>query len=164
MRAKVLRGRGRSGSGRSGCGGSARCGVRLLEEWSFDQALLVDPRCVAALNGKGIALDELGRHGDAQAEYRSAWSLAPDDRAVLNNLALSLALSGQYDEAIALLTGLVQDRHATPRNRQNLALALSLKGDDAGAQRVARADLDDAAVSNNLRYLDTVRRLETAAK
>ena len=43
--------------------------------------------------------------------------------------------------------------------RQNLALALGLKGDDAGMARVAHTDLDEAAVAENQRFFATVRRL-----
>ena len=41
--------------------------------------------------------------------------------------------------------------------RQNLALALGLKGQSAEAARVARGDLDEGAVRDNQRFYDLVR-------
>jgi hypothetical protein len=42
---------------------------------------------------------------------------------------------------------------------KNLALALGMKGDEAGMARVAHADLDDAAIVENQRFFATMRRL-----
>lgn len=128
---------------------------------SFETALTLAPHSAPALNGLGVALDEIGRHGDAQGAYAAARQIAPGDPAILNNLGLSLALSGRYEEAIALLSGLVQDG-GTPRNRQNLALALALKGDAAASARVARVDLDAGAVASNLGYVERIRQLTAA--
>jgi Flp pilus assembly protein TadD len=114
---------------------------------------------VRALNAAGIAFDLLGRSREAQQSYRAALALQPDDRAARNNLGLSLALSGAYEQAIAELSKLTLDPGATPRMRQNLALALGLKGDEAGMARVAKADLDEAAIAENQRFFAAMRRL-----
>jgi Flp pilus assembly protein TadD len=121
--------------------------------------LAADPQQVRALNGAGIALDLLGRHQEAQQSYRIALAIKPDDRAVRNNLGLSLALGGNYDGAIADLSQLTLEPGTTARMRENLALALGLKGDDAGAAKIERADLDAQAIAENQRFFTTVRRL-----
>jgi Flp pilus assembly protein TadD len=125
----------------------------------FQAVIAADPKNVRALNAVGIALDLVGRSREAQQSYRAALALKPDDRAARNNLGLSLALSGAYDQAIAELSKLTLEPGATPRMRQNLALALGLKGDEAGMARVAKADLDDAAIAENQRFFVTMRRL-----
>ena len=48
----------------------------------------------------------LGRHAEAQAKYRQGIELAPDFLALRNNYGLSLAISGQPQEAIAQLAPL----------------------------------------------------------
>jgi Flp pilus assembly protein TadD len=49
---------------------------------------------------------------------------------------------------------------STPRIRQNLALALGLKGDDKSAERLLRAaDLDEQSVGGDLRYYAALRQL-----
>jgi len=82
---------------------------------------------------------------------------------VRNNLGLSLALSGAYDDAVAQLSMLTLERGATPRMRQNLALALGLKGDATNAARILRADLGEDAISTNLQYYEAVRGIGAAS-
>ena len=117
-----------------------------------DKALATDPRSTRALIGRGVALDMLGRHVEAQASYRGALAGAPDDVAGRSDLALSLALSGQYDEAIAIMTPLVRAPSATPRLRQNLALIYGLKGDQASARALSLADLGAKDTEDNLQF------------
>lgn len=126
---------------------------------AFEAALALNPGLPAAWNGKGVALDLLGRHGDAQLAYRTGLGSAPDDRVLRNNYGLSLALSGHYQQAVEVLSALAQEQGASSRNRQNLALALGLQGDKRDARAVAKTDLDEAEVESNLRFYDEVRRL-----
>jgi Flp pilus assembly protein TadD len=110
-------------------------------------------------NDKGVALDQLRRHNEAQQAYRAGLTDYPSDRALRNNLALSLAMSREFHEAETILRILASEPGATARTRQNLALVLGLEGDDAGARRVAQADLDGAALDNNERFYDYVRAM-----
>ncbi|MDC6700630.1 hypothetical protein, partial [Leclercia adecarboxylata] len=80
-----------------------------------------DPGNDVAANGRCVALDLLGRHGDDQQAYRAALLESPDDRTLRNNLGLSLVFTHNYDEAVTVLTELAQEPQATARNRQNLA-------------------------------------------
>src|SRR5438477_487162 len=59
-----------------------------------------DPKLLQLI---GVADDLMGQHGEAQARYRRGLELAPGDPVLSLNLALSLALTGNYDEAIARL-------------------------------------------------------------
>jgi Flp pilus assembly protein TadD len=141
--------------------GEHKSGDALAE---CDAILALDPRNVRAFNAKGVTLDEIGRSREAQEAYRAALVIDADDQAVRNNLGLSLALSGGYDEAITILSKLANEPGATPRMRQNLALALGLKGSKADAARIARVDLDEAATKSNLQFFDVVRGLLPAAE
>jgi len=84
---------------------------------------------------------------------------SPDDVNLRNNLALSLALAGAFDESIEMFRELAAAPGATPRVRQNLALVCGLAGQSEQAATVARIDLDDASVRNNLAYYQTLRGL-----
>jgi len=86
-------------------------------------------------------------------------AIDPDDQSTRNNLGLSLALSGDYDQAIAILGKLTLEPGATPRMRQNLSLALGLKGAKEDAARVSHGDLDQASIDANQKYFDAVRAL-----
>jgi Flp pilus assembly protein TadD/cell division protein FtsN len=120
-----------------------------------------DPRIFNAL---GVAHDLAGRHDLAQQDYRRGLSLAPDQVSLRNNLGLSQALSGDFNGAIATLSDLVSRPGATARNRQNLALVYGLAGDNTHAALVARSDLDEAAVRNNLAYFTLLRSLDDVGR
>ncbi len=100
-----------------------------------------DPRNVAALIDLGIARDLLGQHAEAQRTYRLALAIDPDRIAGNINLGLSLALSGDSQQALAILRPVALNPSASPRMRQDLAVALVLAGDDAGAARILHTDM-----------------------
>ncbi len=112
---------------------------------------------VRSYNGLGVAYDMIGDARGAQVHYRLGLQLAPDNTTLLNNLGLSLALSGDFPESIKLLLGVVASATATARHRQNLALAYGLSGQIEQAAAVARQDLDEEAVANNLAYYAILR-------
>lgn len=127
-----------------------------IEHFHAALALREDARLY---NGLGVAHDIAGAHERAQASYRNGLGQAPNDPALRNNLALSLALSGDHATAVALLSKLVNEPHATPRQRQNLALVYGLAGRSQDAAKIARVDLDERTVQNNLAYYETLRGL-----
>ena len=100
----------------------------------------------------GVALDQIGEHADARVQYDRALALAPAHTTVLNNKALSYALSGKLETAEEILRD-VAGRPASPAKvRQNLALILGLKGEFRDAERLARADLPPTVADNNVEY------------
>jgi Flp pilus assembly protein TadD len=101
----------------------------------FARVMTADPRNAVALSDLGVARDVQGHHAAAQDAYRLALGVAPDFMAAQVNLGLSLALSGNADEAVRQLRPLATAADATPLVRQDLALALTLNGrkDEASA-------------------------------
>jgi len=118
-------------------------------EHNFAKLLTRTPGDKAALNDLGVALDLQGRHEAAQEAYGKALRLAPNDRAASVNLALSLSLSGQADQSVAMLRGPASQPDATPRVRQDLAVALALSGNPREAEKLLLTDLSprDAAAA-----------------
>ncbi len=116
-----------------------------------------------SLNGIGIAHDMLGDHTAAQAHYRTALVLEPANLTVRNNLALSLAVTGKFAEAIAIMRRAITDPRAGARHRLNLALVYGLAGHSAAAAEIARIDLDEESVMRNLAYYRTLRALDDPA-
>lgn len=99
----------------------------------------------------GVAHDLAGQHDSAQKAYAQALAMSPDNPAVQNNLALSLALSGNIDAAIAKLEpqGFAK---TTPQMRQSLALLYALKGDLARTESLVRKDLPEKLANENIAY------------
>jgi Flp pilus assembly protein TadD len=120
-----------------------------------------DPKLLLLI---GVANDYNGQHQEAQKRYRQGLVVRPRDPALTTNLALSLALTGNYPQAIALLGPLAAAPTATPSERQTLALIYGLQGDRRHAARLARVDLDAASVEHNLAFYDTLRKLSPAAR
>lgn len=109
----------------------------------------------------GVAYDYQRRFEEAVLAHRRALALSPDNPQVLNNLGLSRAQAGDLDEAIQLLRRAADQPKATAQVRQNLALVTAIKGDLGGAERLARQDLPNEMVRNNLSYY---RMLAAAAR
>jgi len=120
-----------------------------------------DPKLLQLI---GVADDFVGQHEEAQARYRRGLELVPADPALSLNLALSLALTGNFAEAVAVLAPIATARNSAPRERLTLALIYGLQGDRRAAEHIARVDLDHEAVQRNLAYYDNLRRLPPDAR
>jgi Flp pilus assembly protein TadD len=125
----------------------------------YGRALQADPRDYRTLNAYGVVLDMMGRHTEAQARYRQGIEIAPDFMALRSNYGLSLAISGQAQEAIAQLVPLMGSRGADGRVRQNLAFAYAMNGDLESCLQISRRDLDEASAQRQLHYFMQLRAL-----
>jgi Flp pilus assembly protein TadD len=112
-------------------------GQPALAITEYDAVLVARPDDMRALVNKGVALDLLGRHDDAQALYRKALVLAPGDAAIQNDLALSLLLAGHPREAQEVAAPLRSQPDMAPRIRAGVGVVLAANGDLAGAQQMA---------------------------
>ena len=111
-------------------------------------------------NSLGVASDMTGDHASAVKAYKDGLAIDPGNLQLTNNLGLSLALTGDFAQALPLLEASAHDPRSTPRMRLNLALAYGLSGDDKKAAEVAKQDLDDKAVQENLGYYEFLRLLQ----
>jgi Flp pilus assembly protein TadD len=98
----------------------------------FDRATQLGATPTMIGSDRGLAYDLMGRHSDAQADYRAAL-VGNDADEARRRLALSLAITGNKAAALETLAPLVArgDKGAY-RNR---ALVLALSGDLEGARR-----------------------------
>ena len=81
----------------------------------------------------GVSLAAVGRLADAEAEYRAAERLAPDDKLVLSNLAMALTAAKKWDDALPRLERAVTLLPSNPELRRSLAETLTVKGEPARA-------------------------------
>jgi Flp pilus assembly protein TadD len=116
------------------------------------------------ITARGIALDRLSRHAEAQENYRRGLALDPTNFALLSNLGLSLGLSGKPEEGIVILRELVRDGAATANTRGNLALVYGLAGRERDAAATLQGDMSAAQVQQNLAYYRELRALLAQGK
>jgi Flp pilus assembly protein TadD len=108
---------------------------------AFTAAITDDPTNAAAYNDLGIALDLRGAYASATAPYEQALKLAPGTSATEVNLGLSLALSGDAEDALEYLGPLAISAQASPRIREDYALALLAAGRTAEAREALAVDI-----------------------
>jgi len=98
----------------------------------------------------GIAYDLSANPQMASKSYQRALELSPDNPEIFNNMALSEALAGNIDKAIEILKKLTSQNRGAAQFRQNLAFFYGITGDMEKAESLAKMDLNDAAVRNNI--------------
>jgi len=101
----------------------------------------------------GVAYEQVSRTSDAEAAWRQALQLSPDNPAILSNLAMHYAARGQSSEAEQLLRQAAAQPNASVQVRQNLALILGLEGKLAEAEQLERQDLPPELAEANMAYL-----------
>ncbi len=122
-----------------------------------EEAVQLSPQDARAVIARGVSLDMLDRHTEAQAAYRAVLRAAPLSVAARNDLALSLAMTGQLAEALAFIEPMARSPAAKPQTRQNLALIYGLMGDSGRAAAMSRMDLDEATTAANLSFFERLR-------
>ena len=123
----------------------------------FDRLIAGDGKDHRPYLAKGVALDLLARHAEAQTAYRAGLEIAPRNVALRNNLGLSLALGREHKAAMRVLEEAARDPKATARTRQNLALVYGLAGQMHEAETTGRTDLQPHAVERNLSFYEALR-------
>lgn len=131
--------------------------VRALAH--MDKAAQLAPANTRVLVGRGVVLDRIGRHQEAQTSYRKALAIEPRSVAARSDLALSLALTGQYDQALEILEPIARSAGASPQDRQNLAFIYGLKGDRDQAIALGRIDLGETTAQSNAKFFDYARQM-----
>jgi Flp pilus assembly protein TadD len=117
--------------------------TRSPADWSLHSAL-------------GITYDLVGQHEMAQDAYLKALDVSPNNPTVTNNLALSLALSGNLDGAIARLEHVGPPLRGSVQARQSLALLYAMKGQVTRAEPLVRKDLPARVAEENLAFFERV--------
>jgi Flp pilus assembly protein TadD len=130
----------------------------------FDEAvkLGVSERSIAA--DRALAFDLLGNFARAQLDYNLARSASLSDQLVMRQ-AISLSLSGQKNEADAMLVPLLQKNN--PEAWRARAFILAARGDYRESTKVTQGFMDARSAQKMERYLrqmpDLTRAQQAAA-
>jgi tetratricopeptide (TPR) repeat protein len=148
--------------------------LRVLKDLERRDTRLRSRDAIAARDQRGVCLQEMGRHNDAEPLHRSAARSAQREGDVeqeersLNNLGEALRAQGRYREAIQAFRrseAIARKGHryeAVISTAHNRALALEQQGNLRGALRVLRQCRDEAR--RRRLWHEYVRSLEGLAK
>ena len=85
----------------------------------------------------------MGRHDEAQALYRQALAIKPDDPAIVNDLALSMLLAGHSPRRRRSWRRCGARSDVPPKVRAGIGVVLAASGDLAGARAMLGTSLAD---------------------
>ena len=146
-------------------------GRALADDGRFQQAFDVLSRAHAPdtpdwriLSAQGAVLDQLGRAEEARQYYASALKISPDEPSVLSNLGLSYMLSKDLRMAEETLRRAYGRANAEPRVRQNLALVVGLRGREAEAESIMKADRPAGEAAADITRLRRLLSLKANAR
>lgn len=125
----------------------------------FNKALHINHHNLSAITGKGVTLDTLSQHQQAQKVYQEGLSIYPTNYILRSNYALSLALTGNSEQASGILRELVRDPKAAPHVRDNLALVYGLAGLDNEARATLSLDMSAEKIEENISIYRSLRRM-----
>lgn len=105
-----------------------------------------------------VTLDAALRHGEAQAVYQSLINLDAEDLEARNNLALSIAVSGDTAGAKSMLESLTVQYPQYTAFRHNLALVHVMRGNKNKAWRLVKSDITRKAFNRNVKVIQSTYR------
>lgn len=154
--------------------GIGRCcfGLKKPDEAqaAFARAVKINPGLWTSHSYLGLLAGHRKEFTASIAHYRQALALKPDNIDLVNNLAVSYYLAGDYGQAVTLLNKAVQEKGTDKRILNNLALSYCRTGEYDKALTAFLGTDDEAAAYNNIgyeyllndRYEDAVAAFEKA--
>ncbi len=118
----------------------------------FDVLAAIEPKNAMAYNGKAVAFDTAGNHTAALEIYEKALSLDPSSVPIRNNMAMSMILNNQLEDARVMLEALHKEVPEIAKVRHNLALVYGLQGNKAKAMELNLQTLSQKQAEENLKF------------
>lgn len=139
--------------------GLGRCLLKLdpkSAEAAFLAATQDDPGDAVAFSDLGIARDLQNNFAGAAQAYQQSLALNAGSIATSVNLGLSLALSGQGQLALQYLGPIATGPDATPKIRQDYAVALVAAGRPDDARQVLAVDMTQDQINAAMQAYETL--------
>jgi len=130
----------------------------------LNDAVSLNPRDVESISSLALALELQGNVGAAMAAYKDGLDIDPDNLKLLTNYGMSLALQSRYDQAIDMLKRAAQHKDAGASQRQNLAMAFALAGNEVMSSRLLAIDNGPELTNENLSYFRVLAGLTSEAR
>lgn len=114
-----------------------------------------------SFNSAAVAHDLRGEHEAARLFYTRALLETPEDTDILSNLALSMAVAGEYAAAHDLLDGLAERPGQVETAMENRSLVLALEGRTGEAEDLARRVQPEETVRLNRLFYRALPNLDS---
>lgn len=92
---------------------------------------------------RGVISDKLNYYTEAEASYNKALELSPDNATVLNNLAVSMMMNGEYDDAELYAVKAIDNKNVNEQAYRTYAKIMALKGEGDRAEVLLTEKLKD---------------------
>lgn len=120
-----------------------------------------------SVNALGVVYSLAGHSDEAQQYFNIALEISKNNPAIMNNIALSIALSGSTKKALKTAQeALAQNPSSTLKRqiRHNIALVYGIMGEEEKSRNILKDDLTDAAIYNNLGVYAKLRKDQKLAR
>ena len=99
---------------------------------------------------RGIVNDKLHYYSEAKASYNKALELSPDNPVVLNNMAVSMMMNGQYDDAESYAEKAIEDPNVNIQAFRTYAKVLAFKGETKRAEEILTEKLESGSKAREI--------------
>lgn len=123
---------------------------------ALDAAKKIVSTRVASFQERGVALDLLGRSKEAQTTFAEGLRLEPKNLDVLRRMALSFAITEDYQTSLNLLQTVANEPGGTAMIRQALAMVYALSGQADIAAKISATGDKDTTSKQRLAYYQTL--------
>ena len=123
----------------------------------FERVLYREKANLRGILGRGVSLDFLSRHRDAQLVYLEGLARYPSHFGLQNNYGLSLVLSNDVARGIGLLEDLFRTPERGEAVRINLSLGYYLSGRRSDARALLSGVMTDSEINMALSRFENIR-------
>jgi tetratricopeptide (TPR) repeat protein len=117
-----------------------------------------------SLDLAGMLSQTLGESTRARAYYDKALQIDRNDSSTISHLALSFALDGEYESAIALLQPLLNNPRVQAGAKKTLANIYALSGQKDAAKLIVQSLADQKEVKQQERFYQLLDTIDTREK
>lgn len=129
----------------------------------FDQAVRLGMNEADIAADRGMARDLLGESRRAQKDYRTGLAAYPGKGVLIERMGLSLAISGERDQAVALVRPVAQ-RTGSGNTWRTLAFIYALSGDVTSARRIALGNMPPSLADSYTPFFARIALLDDKDK
>jgi Flp pilus assembly protein TadD len=131
---------------------------------SLDAARKMVGNSLVSFQERGIALDLSGRNKEAQTTFAEGLKTSPKNIDLMRRMALSFAITEDYQTALSLLQNVANEPGGATRIRDSLAMVYAMSGQADVAMQIVETPENTANAKNRLAYFRALGSLTALQK